>query len=124
MVQYQNCAPAQNFDTDLEVASDVGVIDQVSVGAISFPQEKLSINFEDQVEALGICEQTGAIISWRLTDGDGSAIELGFSECDKGVFVVSLGEEWKQFCDETLTLKAALGAKASSEIKLETICPL
>lgn len=123
MIQYQNCAPAQNFDPDFEVASNVGVIDNIDVGAISFPQEKLSINFEDQVEALGICEQTDAIISWNLTDRGGSVIERGFAECDKGVFVVSLGDEWKKSCDDILILKAALGAKASSEIRLETICP-
>lgn len=128
VLQYQNCAPAPNADQDIENSlsqnqGDVGAINPVLMGEITFPQEKLSVPFEEKLRAHGLCEQSGALIRWRLLAPDGQAIEEGLAECEKGSFVVDASEGWKSFCDETFTLKAMLGAKASSEIQVETLCP-
>jgi hypothetical protein len=127
MVQYQNCAPGQNFDQNFELADGlshgVDAINPIRIGEISFVQEKLSLaDREETVEARGLCEQSGSIISWQLVDDQGAAIDRGLSECDQGIFVVSLGEGWKSFCDETFVLEAKLGAKASSRMLVEALC--
>lgn len=126
VLQYQNCAPAPNVDGNIEGAlaqDQVGVINPVVTGEIAFPQQKLSIPFEERLRAYGLCEQSGAKISWRLFAPNGEPVEQGLSECDQGTFVVDASETWKEFCDETFTLKAMLGAKASSEVQVETLCP-
>lgn len=125
MVQYQNCAPQTGgLDQQFEVAQDaqVDVIDRVMVGDISFPQSKLQASAIESVKAHGVCAQSGALIAWKLTEPSGEAIEQGLAECDQGVFVVSLSEGWKSHCDQDLLLKASLGAKASSQMTLETFC--
>jgi hypothetical protein len=127
MMQYQNCAPpAQNFDDSSSVseADDINTgIDSVDVGGVYFPQEKVTASDEGEaVQVIGACDQTGALISWTLKSQDGSLIERGLAECDTGSFNVELSDEWKKFCDESLYLKASLGAKASSETEVEPIC--
>ena len=130
LLQYQNCAqPGQNFDQDIEVqevSSEDGVnsaINPVEVGGVYFPQEKVvASGDEEQVSVVGACDQSGALISWTLKNRDGSLIERGLSECDQGSFVIDLSDEWQKHCDDSLYLKASLGAKASSETEVEPLC--
>jgi hypothetical protein len=124
MVQYQNCAPQNGLDQQFEVAQEghVSVINRIEAGDISFPQSKLQASAAEVVEARGVCAQTGALIAWKLVEPSGEAIEQGLAECDQGIFVVSLSENRRSFCDQDLLLKANLGAKASSQMTLETLC--
>ena len=124
LIQYQNCAQnSQDLESSVSVDSSVDVIDQVEVGAVYFPQNKVTASEQDEsVSVIGTCDQSGAIISWTLKNQDGSLIERGHSECDTGSFIVELSDEWKNFCDENLILKASLGAKASSVTEVEPQC--
>ena len=123
LVQYQNCAPSnENLDSPTIAASAPGVIDQISVGEISFAQSKVPAFMDQNVIIFGVCDQTGSLISWTLSDQNGDFIERGLSECDRGSFEVNLSDQWKNFCNETLSLKAALGTKASSETLVEANC--
>lgn len=127
MLQYQNCAESpQDFDDGSSVSTSDGVndvIDHVDVGSVYFPQSKVTASdAEEFVQVIGTCDQSGAILSWTLKNKDGSLVERGLSDCDKGSFVIELGDEWKNHCDENLVLKAYLGAKSSSETEVETQC--
>ena len=129
MLQYQNCAESpQNFDQESIVDQQDGsndVIDQVDVGSVYFPQSKVTASdAEERVVVVGACDQSGAILSWTLKNKEGSLIERGLSDCEKGSFVIELSDEWKNFCDENLVLKASLGVKASSETEVEPQCSI
>lgn len=124
MVQYQNCAPAQNFNQE-EVAGEVDKIDTVDVGQIYFPPPQTKVAAASASEALhvvGGCEQTGSIISWSLRTQEGQLIDRGNASCDRGTFEVELSSEWGNFCDENLVLKASLGAKASTTTTIIPEC--
>ena len=122
LVQYQNCAPrGENFAEESELTQP-NVIDNVSVGEISFPVTKVSAFMDQNVSVVGVCEQSGSLISWTLSDASGEHIERGLAECDLGSFEVALSDEWQNFCGETLNLKAALGAKSSSVMQVEANC--
>ncbi|MEM7646590.1 MAG: hypothetical protein AAF203_06760 [Pseudomonadota bacterium] len=123
LLQFQNCAQtAENFDQELETGSPVDVIDQVNVGDISFPQNKVSAYVDQQNVVIGVCDQSGALISWKLMDEEGELVERGLAECQQGAFEVALGDGLEGHCDENLELRAALGAKASSKTEVETYC--
>ena len=128
LLQYQNCAaPAENFDQEfVETPEQDGVnsvINQVEVGGVYFPQEKVQASsLDESVRVIGTCDQSGALIGWTLKNKDGSLIERGLSECDTGAFEIELSDEWQNHCDESLYLKASLGADASSEMEVEPIC--
>lgn len=124
MIHYQSCAPSneamiQEFSADVH---DVNGIDSVAVGGISFPQNKMAAFADQKLTAVGVCEQSGAMISWKLNGPDGQAIERGLAACETGSFEIELSNQWQSFCDETLVLQAALGAKASSSMELEANC--
>ncbi len=121
MLQYQNCAPTpQAVDSAGESYADV--IDQVNVGEISFPQTKVAAFMDESVTVAGLCAQSGSFISWKLTDVKGDVIERGLAECELGSFQVTLGDQWQGYCDQDLNLKAALGAKSSSEAIIQAYC--
>lgn len=127
LLQYQNCAQSpQDLEADSVSLPIDGVndgIDQVDVGGVYFPQTKVTASEEEEsVQVIGACDQSGAIISWTLKNQDGSLIERGLSDCETGSFVIELSDEWKNFCDEKLFLKASLGAKASSETEVDPKC--
>ena len=125
MLHYQNCAPpAQDFTSEDNFASDqVSVIDEIQAGQVFFPQTKVSAhNASGPVAVIGTCDQAGALIGWRLQSSSGDIIERGLAECETGSFVVELSNEWQNFCNETLTLTAALGAKATSTTEVIPEC--
>lgn len=120
-LQFQNCAQtSESFDNELD--SIVDGIDPISVGQISFPQEKVSTLIDQTNVVIGICEQSGALISWKLVTSNQEVIERGMAECHLGSFEINLTLQEQIYCDKELSLKAALGAKASSEIIIETLC--
>lgn len=126
LINYQSCAPSnesmtQELSEDVDT-SDVNGIDTVAVGGISFPQTKLAAFGNQNVTAIGVCQQSGALISWKLTNQNGQAIEKGLAECQTGSFEIQLSNQWQSHCDETLVIKAALGAKAQSSMELEANC--
>ena len=123
-MQYQNCAPSNEIvDSNQTVTpGSVDVIDQVQTGGISFAQSKVDAFNDEQLTVMGVCEQSGSLISWRLHDSNGNVIEKGLAECDLGAFEVALTEDWSNHCDEQLQLSAALGADAASETLVEAIC--
>ncbi len=127
LVQYQNCAPSsETLDSSLQIedagATPVDSIDQVNVGAISFAQNKVSAFLDQNVVVMGVCGQSGSLISWTLVNANGEFIERGLAECDTGSFEVALSDSWQSYCDQDLSLKAALGAKATSETVVEAYC--
>ena len=121
LIQYQNCAPSSDV-LDQEGESHADVIDQVQVGEISFAQNKISAFLDENVIVLGMCDQSGSMISWSLASSDGQFIERGLSECDLGAFEVALSNQWQDHCDDSLILSAALGAKSSSKTTVEANC--
>ncbi len=121
-MQYQNCASSNEALQENPSDSSVDVIDQVNVGDISFAQTKLLAVANESIVVSGVCAQKGSLISWSLKDPNGEVIERGLSECELGSFQVALSDDWHGFCDQDLRLKAALGAKASSEAIIETYC--
>ena len=121
LIQYQNCAPT-NESLEQEAGSPVDVIDHISVGAISFPQTKVSAFMDQSVVVDGVCDQSGALISWKLFDSSGQLVERGLAECDLGSFSVQLSSQWQNYCDDTLQLEAALGVDASSTTQVEANC--
>ena len=122
LVHFQNCAQEMNQDSPVEVGSPVDVIDPINVGDISFPQSKVEAFSNQENVVLGICEQNGALISWKLQSQDETLIERGLAECQLGAFEIELGDQWQDYCDQDLQLTANLGAKASSEALVEAIC--
>lgn len=129
LVQYQNCAPnSQSLDSsslsaDVSGAgSSVDVIDQVVVGDIAFAQSKVSAELNQNVVVSGVCGQAGSLISWSLLDSSGEVIERGLAECDLGGFDVELSDQWQGYCNQDLTLKAALGAKAETVVTVQALC--
>jgi len=129
-LSYQNCAaPSNDLSTPtpaLEASSgENDVIDHIDTGEVFFPEKTMyvSTSQEEAMDVLGVCEQTGSIISWTLRTSDGLLVERGRSQCDRGSFAVELDEGWKAECGD-LELKAALGAKASSQVTLVTDCVL
>lgn len=122
LTQYQNCAPSAQV-LEQEVGLPVTGIDRVNLGAISFPQQKVQAYQQDALSVSGVCDQSGALISWQLRDSLGQLIERGLAECELGVFTVELSDDWKGYCGDDLELQAFLGAKASSQTQVEPICP-
>ncbi|MCB0377722.1 MAG: hypothetical protein KDD33_04455 [Bdellovibrionales bacterium] len=125
MMQYQNCAsPSQEFmqDANVDVNDSATGIDEVNVGRVFFPQEKVTATQDSPVVVIGACDQSGAMIGWTLKSQDGELIERGLSECDQGAFEIELSDQWLNYCQESLILKAALGAKASSETLVDPQC--
>lgn len=118
LLTYQNCAPS----ADSLQQAPVDVIDPISVGGISFPQNKVSAFTSESLIVNGLCEQTGALISWKLLDLEGQLIERGLSECDLGAFAVEVSSSWQSRCGESLMLEAALGAKSTSQTEVEVNC--
>lgn len=121
LTQYQNCAPSAevlNQDTGLPVTG----IDQVSVGEISFPQQKVLAFTNDQLIVSGVCDQAGALISWKLVDSSEGIIDRGLAECELGSFSVDLTDRWENYCGDELELRAFLGSKASSQTVIESNC--
>ncbi len=126
-MQYQNCAPSSetldpSLQADSTISAEVDVIDQINVGDISFAQSKVSAFMNEKVVILGVCGQSGSLISWTLVDSNGEFIERGLAECDLGSFEVALSDSWEGHCNDNLNLRAALGAKASSETTVEAVC--
>ncbi len=126
-MQYQNCAPSsETLDSSLQVeqtdGAQVDVIDSINVGDLSFAQTKVSAFLDENVVVMGVCGQNGSLISWNLQAANGDVIERGLAECDLGSFEVALSDSWQGHCDQNLSLKAALGAKANSETTVEAFC--
>lgn len=133
IVQYQNCAPNVadlEGDSALSNISDpndvsggsVSVINTVEVGGVFFPQKAFQMAESSEVrDVVGVCEQDGALISWTLRTEDGLLVDRGLSECERGSFAVQLYDVDMEDC-KTMNLKAALGAKASSEITVISSC--
>jgi len=132
ILQYQNCAPnaaelAGEYSEDYseeypEADSERSVINQVQVGEIFFPQKAYKVDASNSVSKIsGICEQEGSMISWTLRTEEGQLMERGLVQCDRGSFQVELSEEAMHQCED-LNLKAALGAKASSEMIIVGDC--
>ena len=140
LLQYQNCSsvPGHLLDSNVAFAGDgsmkradmnddgsqrVGVINPISVGAISFPQAEVSV--EDQslpLVLLGVCEQNGSLIGWNLYKGE-TLMERGLAQCDLGSFEITVDQQWQDHCgEETLRLSAALGAKASAKLEISVPC--
>lgn len=120
LVQYQNCAPSSEVldaQASIEEPGLADGIDQVSVGQISFVEKQIVASPVDgQVNVLGLCDHSGALISWQLKNDQGNAVERGLSECSLGTFEVALSED---SCEQgELMLQAALGAKAHSEVSV------
>lgn len=126
LIQYQNCAPSNQVLDQTEAESNADgsadVIDRVQVGGIAFAQNKVSVFSDEEVVVLGMCDQSGSMISWSLSNSSGEVIERGLSECDLGAFEVVLSGRWRSHCDQNLSLAAALGAKASSKTVVEAFC--
>ena len=128
IMQYQNCAPAnQSLDDSIhqESPGTDGLndgIDQVRTGEISFQQSKVSAFAQDELTVYGVCEGSGALIGWKLLDIEENVIDRGLAKCDLGVFEVPLDDKWKSYCDEDLVLKAALGVASKSQTIIETLC--
>ena len=89
---------------------------------ISFPQNKVAAYVNQSVVADGLCDQSGALIGWKLINSEDEVIERGLAECDLGAFTIQLGNQWQNYCGETLIVQAALGAQASSNIEIEANC--
>ena len=141
LLQYQNCSsvPSHLLNNNVAFANDsgmgkadinpddegqqVGVIDPVSVGPISFPQTEVSVEQENEsLTFIGVCEQNGSMIGWKLSQGD-ELIERGLATCETGSFEITVSHSWQDYCGEDgLTLSAALGAKASAEIHISNPC--
>ena len=134
ILQYQNCAPS-SADLSGESAlnqpdtlnsqvedKDRSTIDRIQVGALFFPQKSMDVDRrQENLNVIGVCEQSGSIIGWTLRAADGTLVERGRAQCDRGSFAVELGGDWRQECG-ALNLKAALGAKAASEVTLVSDC--
>lgn len=139
LVNYQNCssAPGYLLNNNTALANDsgmgkadvsdesqeVGVIDPVSVGAISFPQTEVSVeDISQPFSFIGICEQDGSLISWKLYRGD-ILLERGLVPCETGSFEITIDQPLDNHCEEgELVLSAALGAKASAEVSIFNSC--
>jgi hypothetical protein len=121
LTQYQNCAPSTQT-LDQEFANPVSGIDSVNVGQISFPQNKVSVFKNQIVDVYGVCDQSGALISWKLLNDQDQVIERGLAECDLGIFSVELSNQWQNHCNENLKVEAYLGSKAFSQTQIEANC--
>ncbi len=123
LLQYQSCAPAnENFDQDQELSTPVSGIDVINVGQISFPQSKVSAFMNQQLNVIGLCEQSDSLIGWKLKTPDNQLIERGLAKCELGSFEVQLSDSWESLCGVPLKLEAALGTEAQSEIIVEGSC--
>lgn len=124
MVQYQNCAPGGEVLDQQSINEKLPVdgIDSVNVGEISFPQNKVAFYIHENAVVSGVCDQSGALISWKLKNSQDEVIERGLAECSLGSFSVELSDRWESYCDDNLTIEAALGAQAQSNIQVEANC--
>lgn len=121
LLQYQSCAPSpENFDTSAE--SSVNGIDEVTVGDISFPQSKVSAFVNQPLSVPGLCQQSGALIGWKLINDNDEVVERGLAPCELGSFNVELSDRWESHCGSGLRIQAALGADAISEILVDSVC--
>ena len=129
LLNYQNCGSAKNmgdpqsdFNAD---GSEMGIINPVSTGGISFVQTKAVVSASDTELAInGLCsqEQSGGLIGWKALDENDNLMAEGNSLCDRGAFEVLFAGVDSLSCGSKITLKAAFGAKSKSELLIEKNC--
>ncbi len=130
LLNYQNCGSSKNMDgtaatPDVNDGGEMGIINPVIAGGISFVQTKATVSAADTELAIaGLCskEQSGGLIGWQATDQNGTLMASGNSLCDKGSFEVLFAGVESLACGAKLTLKATFGAKSKSELEIEKNC--
>lgn len=131
LFQYQNCAPSMQAAemAKLSSGSDDSLVttidDARSPTAVSFPNEKIQLTSNDQPTVLeGSCDvsQDGAILGWRVRDGEDNELERGYSVCEQGKFEVEMAPATSLECDKSYHVTARLGAGTSGHVELERHC--
>jgi len=129
LINYQNCGQSHGSSGAAAKAADGGsgsvdIIDQNITGGLSFVDSKVTLHSSDQnLKASGLCsaDQDGALIAWKVYDGD-EVVAEGKALCDQSVFNVEISDAGDVACGANLELKAALGAKASAELAISKVC--
>lgn len=127
LLNYQNCGSkggAANADATA-AGADVGIINPVNTGGISFVQEKATVSSSDTELAInGLCskEQSGGQIGWKAVDESDVVVASGKSLCDRGAFEVLFVGVENLSCGAKLNLIAAFGSKSRSELVIEKKC--
>lgn len=130
LFQYQNCAPSMQAAEMAKLSSEdnsiVTTIDDTNgATAVSFPHEKVQLATNDQPTVLeGSCDvrQDGAILGWKVRDGEDNELERGYSVCEQGKFEVEMAPSTALECDKSYHVTARLGAGTSGHVELERHC--
>ncbi|MCC6138815.1 MAG: hypothetical protein IT287_09290 [Bdellovibrionaceae bacterium] len=125
LLNYQNCGSSKGADGAPAAGADMGIINPVVAGGISFVQTKATVNAADTELAIdGLCskEQSGGMIGWQALDEEQTVVASGKSLCEKGGFEVLFAGVENLACGSKLTLKAAFGSKSKSELEIEKNC--
>jgi hypothetical protein len=129
LFQYQNCAPAMQTVDMAKVSEEglpVSTIDDVSGSTgVTFIQDKVQLVTNDQPTVLeGSCDtrQEGAILGWRVHDGDDNELERGYAVCEQGRFEVEMVPASVLECDKSYHLTAKLGVGSAGHLELERNC--
>ena len=128
LINYQNCGQSHGAAGPAAKAANDGgsvdIIDQNITGGLSFVDSKVTLSASDQnLKASGLCsaDQDGALISWKVYDGEDVVAE-GKALCDKSLFNVEISDANDVACGANLHLEAALGAKAKAELAISKNC--
>lgn len=125
LLNYQNCGSSKSANPAAESSGEMGIINPVVVGGISFIQTKATVSAADTELAIdGLCskEQSGGLIGWQALDESANVVASGNSLCEKGAFEVLFAGVENLACGSKLTLKATFGSKSKSELEIEKNC--
>lgn len=125
LLNYQNCGSSKNLTDTSSADGDMGIINPVVTGGISFVQEKATVSASDTELAInGLCsqEQSGGLIGWKALDESNNVMLEGKSLCDRGSFEVLFAGIENLSCGSQITLKAFFGSKSKSELLIEKKC--
>ncbi len=129
---FQNCGSnSQNLDGAAKAVTtgddgEMDIIDPNITGSIRFAQSKVEVGAADtELRAAGVCssEQNGALLNWKVLDSTEQVVASGKALCDGGLFEVVIAGAEELICGSELSLEAALGSKARSQLLINKKCP-